>query len=85
LLIDDSQFGELGHAKLVADSLKALPVTELSLDNNGFTGDDVLMLLAACSGSDLRFLNLFDNKKVRDDTLRKAMQTLKPDGLTLYC
>jgi hypothetical protein len=85
LFINNNRFGEIGHAELVANSLKATRVTDLSLNNNGFTGDDVLMLLEACRGTDLRLLILFDNKKVRDDTLRQAMQTLKPDGLTLYC
>jgi hypothetical protein len=50
----DNRLGELGHAKLVANSLKDMQVTELTLEGNFFTEGDVFILLSECKGSRLR-------------------------------
>jgi hypothetical protein len=84
-MIRKSRLGVLGHAKLVAKSLKDMRVVELSLTNNGFTDGDIFMLKSQCRGTQLRKLNVHDQKNVRDAAICKAMQTLKPDGLELCC
>jgi hypothetical protein len=83
--MDDNRLGEFGHAKLVANSLNDMQVTELTLEGNFFTEGDVFILLSECKGSRLRELKILDERKVRDAAVRRAMHILKPDCLIFHC
>jgi hypothetical protein len=78
------RLGELGHIKLVADSLKSMQVIALSLNDNNLSDGDVLKLVLKSKEPQLRRLKLLDQENERDTDIRTAMQTLKPDnGLSI--
>jgi hypothetical protein len=84
LSLKGSRLGELGHIKLVTDSLKSMQVIALSLNDNNLSDGDVLKLVLKSKETQLRRLKLLDQENERDADIRTAMQTLKPDNVTLY-